>query len=980
MKKIVNTVIVLVLPVLMALSGFIYYAWVVQKRTRDAAVWIGNTNIIIDKARTVAALDMAYTNSIRDMLLMDKSTLPPLNFSPPDSMLTTLRQLEIMTKNDTPRQKVLIAMRALLLEKIEYNNQILAIAASQPAKAKQLITAPAAAEQRATLLKLFNKLLQVNRTSLLNRVGNDLHYTLYSFWTTIIISVFALILIGGEARFIYQLFRKLKARANRLQKREQSFMRLAEESEHIHYRAGIDGIFTYVSKRAAEITGYSNTELIGQHYSIFLDKEVFENLQAFYWQQIKTGEDYTSLEFEIITRSGTKKWVEQLASLVSDEKGHAKEFQCIVRDIDREKRTDDQVMYLQKRLDAILDLMPSMMFMKDMPGKFLLVNNRFTEIMQVEKNDIIGKTDAELSHYPWAARYAELDQQVIANGGRVKMEDSITVNDKTYHFLITKFPLRNAENEMIGICGIGQDFTEKADYIKAIEYAHQVSKDAVNAQEIFLANMSHEIRTPMNGIIGMTNVLLQQSQLTPSQMDYVAGIKASASLLLVIINEILDFSKIKAGKLHLQNEPFEIYEVIDSALFPLKLQAQQKGLSFFDKIDNVIPHHLLGDEIRVNQVITNLVENAIKFTPDGHIRVKVTLVREEEHTVQLGFEIKDTGIGIAADQHRHIFESFSQTHTNNAREFGGTGLGLAISKELIELQHGFITVESNINEGATFYFELPFTKNHSLPLHKNDSNKLPGSEKVLQGKTILVVEDNDINQQVAFHTLRNAGARADIVSNGKAAIEMLTFKSYNCIIMDIQMPEMDGYKTTRTIRQNGTNTCIIAMTASALKGERERCLAAGMNDYISKPFEPEELYHKILKGMGETVPDFVEKAAASKASVSPANFNAAYILMSGDSDHVKLLLEELLNTIPQKFIEMKQLTAAEKWEPLYMLAHQMKFNLEVVDMHQASNIAYSIERDARLEENTESIPTRIQTIMDIYYQYVHLVRAHIDQC
>ncbi|MGO4289225.1 PAS domain S-box protein [Chitinophaga sp. RAB17] len=981
MKKIVNTVLVLVLVVFMALAGFVYYAWIVQKRSKSASELMVQTNAMIDRVRSIAMMDNSYTNAIRDMLIMDKTTMPASSYGLPDSMKNTLKNIRDNSENDTASQKILASLETVMLEKIAYNNEIFTTAATRPALAKQLITAEKGHDLRINLMKLVTEYLGENRRKLVARVDNDNLYTWYSFLTTIIISFFTLILLLGESRYIYRLFLKLKLRTNRLYKREQSFMRLAEETELILFKSQVDGIFTSVSKRAAEMTGYTATELIGKHYSLFLDEDTHRRLEEFYMNQVKTGDDYTFQEFEIITRSGTKKWVEQMAALIYGEDGRVKEFQCIVRDIDREKRNDDQPMYLQQRLDAILDYMPSMMFIKDMPGKYLLVNNRFTEMMGVAKKDVIGKTDAELP-YDWVARYAPLDQEVLATKARVKAEDIITVNGIEYHFLITKFPLRNADGEMIGICGIGQDFTEKANYIKAVENANALAQEAINAQEMFLANMSHEIRTPMNGIIGMTNLLMQQHQLTPSQLEYTGAIKTSASHLLVIINEILDFSKIKAGKLHLQHEPFDVYEVIDNALFPLKLQAQQKGLSFFDEIDSAVPTYLLGDEIRLNQILTNLVENAIKFTHHGKVMMKVSLVEENKAaaTLKLGFEIKDTGIGIAPEQHDLIFKSFSQTHTDNARKFGGTGLGLAISKELIELQHGSIHVDSQLDEGACFYFELPFTRNKGEIINKDEKGNLIHIDKPLHGKTILVVEDNEINQQVVFHTLRNAGARTDVVNSGKGGLEMVDYKSYDCIIMDIQMPGMDGYQTTQAIRQKGIQTYIIAMTASAMKGEKERCIEAGMNDYISKPFEREDLFHKILKGLGEGVPEVSTKTAAETTAPSALNFSTVYKMMSGEKEHVKILLEDLLDSIPKKFSEMNTLVDEQDWQPLYMLAHQMKFNLNVAGLQQASNVAYTIERDARLEENLDTILPRLTEIMQIYYKHAHLIKEHIDQC
>ncbi|RFS23541.1 PAS domain S-box protein [Chitinophaga silvatica] len=978
MKKVLNTVLALVLVVVMALVGFVYYAWMVQKRSKSAAENMIETNRLIDKVRTIYLLESNYTNGIRDMLLNNNTQLAPNFLKLHDSIQFIFNSISNNPLLDSTSQKTLHIIKLIIARKKDFNQRVIDIAPSQPDLARQLITSTQGMDLRSSLITEFNHFLQINRNKLISRVDKDLHYTLYSFWTTIIISIFTLILIIGEGRYIYRLFLKLKKSANQLHKREQSFMRLAEETELIVYKSSVEGFFTNVSKRAAEMTGYSSAELVGQHYSIFLAEETFKELEEFYVNQIKNGDDYTFKQFEIITKSGVKKWVEQLATIIYGNDGKVREFQCMVRDIDKEKRNEDQFQYLQERLESIIDYMPSMMFVKDMPGRYLLVNNRFSEMMNVAKKDIIGKTDQELS-FAWVKKYAHLDEEVLTTKNRVKMEDTITVDGKDYHFLITKFPLRNADNEMIGICGIGQDFTEKTNYIIAVEEANKRGQEAIAAQEMFLANMSHEIRTPMNGIIGMTNLMLQ-NPLTPKQLNYANAIKSSATRLMSIITEVLDFSKIKAGKLSVQHEMFDIYEVINNTLLPLKLQAEEKELQFITQIDNNIPTSLVGDDVRLTQIITNIVENAIKFTEAGTIKVRASFTKKELNSRQIWiqFIVSDTGIGIAPEKHELIFKSFSQTHSDNARKFGGAGLGLAITKELLNLLNGNIELQSNLNEGSTFYFELPFdiSEDNIGDVLKNDTSLKIISP--LSGKSILIVEDDEINQQVAIELLRDAGSRPDVVSRGSLALNMLDFKKYDCIIMDIQMPEMDGYETTRRIRQKGINTYIIAMTASALKDERSRCLAAGMNDYIAKPFDPSDLFYRILKGLGEKVVE----PTPTKMIISKINehsLDVVYNMFSGNKANVIKLLKDLVKVMPQKFSELNQLASKKQWDPFYILAHQIKFNLNVAGMPEASILAQEMEMDARQNINLENMLERIQMVESIYLKNIHYVETHIAQ-
>ncbi|WP_143309567.1 hybrid sensor histidine kinase/response regulator [Chitinophaga vietnamensis] len=854
MRKIVNTVICLILAVVMFLGAFVYYAWMVQKRTRDAAA------------------------------LIHHSTL----------------------SDDTSRN----ALKAQL--------------------------------------------------------DKDIQYTRYSFWVTLMTSCFILILLAGESRYIFYLFKKIKQRVNQLQKSEQSFRRLAEEAEPIFYTATPEGYFTYISGRAEEITGYTTGELVGKHYSFLLDEATFARLQEFYVHQMKSHQDYSSQRFEIITRSGERRTVEQLASIIRQDDGKARGFHCIVRDIT--KPDDHYLDHLRERLEAVIDFTPSMMFITDMNDRYLLVNNRFAEIFQVKKYEVIGKTSAELAHYHWVSRYAGLDQQVRQTGSSASMDDPITVNGQTFHFLITKFPLRNSRDELIGICGIGQDFTEKNNYTREQIIARKAAEEAMKAQETFLANVSHEIRTPMNGILGLTNMLLQ-TPLTRDQDDFLQSIKKSASHLLVIINEILDFSKIKAGKLDIEHAPFNIRDEINDRLFSLKLQAQEKQLSFFTEVDERIPQYVIGDPVRLNQILGNLVENAIKFTDKGHVSLQLTLLGKNEDHLRIAFDVSDTGIGIAPEMQEHIFKSFTQTHSDNNRKYGGTGLGLTISKELIDIQQGSISVISDPGKGACFHVELPFIVCHFPPAPKKQPHHHI-SEKPLLGKHILVVEDNEINRQVALHALNNAGARTAAVTDGSIAVELLHFQTYDCIIMDIQMPNMDGYQATRQIRANGVDTCIIAMTASAIKGERERCLQAGMNDYISKPFEPAILYEKILSCTGCEVPVFIPVTPPPVRKTADIDIQNAYRLMDNNEESVRTLLTDLMEILPEKFREMQEAVQEQRWEDLFVLAHQIKSNLNIIRLREAVDIAATIERDARLVQHLGAIPQRIHELISVYNEYL----------
>ncbi|SHL87771.1 PAS domain S-box-containing protein [Chitinophaga jiangningensis] len=825
----------------------------------------------------------------------------------------------------------------------------------------------AAARSDAANAKLLHNYLEKNQ-----------YYTNYSFWFILMAVAVAIIFLAVEGRYIALHFRQLRERANRLYKNTQSYKRLAQQAGPIMYTSSPEGYFTYVNEGVANITGYQPEEVIGKHYSMFLDTRTYNKLQDYYVSQMKGYQDYSSIQFEIITHSGEKKWVEQMVSIIRDDNGRVTEFQCIVKELYHSKGKDYRFDYLRDRLEAVVDFTPSMMFIKDMEGRYILVNQRFTDVMQVKKEEVIGRIDADLN-YPWASRYAALDSEVISTGNAASLDDTLDVNGKQLHYYVTKFPLRNAHDEMIGVCGIAHDVTEKKNHIKALVNAQRIAEEARRAQETFLANMSHEIRTPMNGILGMTQLLRQDTQLSPTQQEFVSAIQTSATNLLVIINEILDFSKIKAGKLKIEEAPFDLRNETEKAFYPLRIQVQEKRLAFNVLIDEHIPAILIGDKIRLMQVLVNLVENAIKFTARGSVSVHLYPLATTPNEVRLRLEVTDTGIGIAPEKQQYVFESFTQSHSANNRSFGGTGLGLAICKELVELQEGEIRVVSELGKGSMFIVELPFRYDDSISPEEEKLTPQQLSSKPLLGKSILVVEDNLINQKVACHALQKGGARVHMVENGQIAVELTLQQSYDCILMDIQMPGMDGYEATRNIRKNGINTVIIAMTASALKGEKERCLEAGMNAYISKPYEQQELFSTILKATGTSMPAPQQLFTMANTPYNGPDSNYLREKVGLDDQEIILLYQDMLQEFPAKMEVLQQHVQQQDWENTFIMAHQLKTLFKLLQFNAATELCESIEVDAHLSENLATIPARVSSLVAAYNNFLPSLREAADQ-
>ncbi len=429
-----------------------------------------------------------------------------------------------------------------------------------------------------------------------------------------------------------------------------------------------------------------------------------------------------------------------------------------------------------------------------------------------------------------------------------------------FSFKINKNALAKAKSEIDKNVELNRNLEEKvfqrtAELQESLQNANiltEKAKLASKAKSNFLATMSHEIRTPMNGVVGMTDLLSGTNQ-SKEQKDYTDTIRESATDLIKIINNILDFSKIESGKMELEKARFNARDLIKKVHNILKTISDKKGLSFNCNVDRKVPSILIGDQVRLRQVLINLINNALKFTEKGSVDLNVNFIKETENQVELKLEVKDSGIGIPEDKQLLLFKSFSQVDASTTRKYGGTGLGLAISKLLIELMNGEIQFKSNVNKGTTFWANLAFEKAENQD--EQWLNNLNPKENlgVLSEKdlTILVVEDNKINQKIALRMLEKAGIKTLSAENGDQAVK--TFQQVECdlILMDINMPIMDGYQATKSIRQledaDKDHTPIIALTANAIKGYQEECIAAGMDDFLTKPINKKKLLSMILK-------------------------------------------------------------------------------------------------------------------------------------
>jgi len=599
---------------------------------------------------------------------------------------------------------------------------------------------------------------------------------------------------------------------------------------------------------------------------------------------------------------------------------------------------------------AVVEDGSDIIFVVDYTGKIHYHNTSVHETLGYRSNSLIGKNFFD---YILPETVQDLKRQIKLSEKRAYSENvefQFLSKDLSYRFL--EFNAINLKHKE-GLEGFILDCRDIAQRKENEAELVRLQK----AKEQFLANMSHEIRTPINGIVGMAN-LLGQNPSPEDRETYLSAIKHSAENLTVIINDILDLAAIESGKLKFEKIAFNLKDFLPSLISTFTYQAREKRIAVEYQIDENLNKILLGDPVRLNQILINLISNAVKFTHTGSIKVNCSAEREQKGVCWVRIEVIDTGVGIPEEKLNTIFESFSQADASVTRKYGGTGLGLTIVKQLVELQKGSITVKSTEHTGSVFTVLVPYSigKASAISLSSPKNAKALKNAKASQ-LFVLLVEDNDINRLYAKSILKNWNCFTDTAENGVVAIEKIKNHEYDVVLMDIQMPVMDGYETTKAIRMMETpqrNVPILALTANATKTDVEKCIAAGMNDYLPKPFTPDDLYRKLFKELKITPKEKTNKKPTNKATI----YNLDYLrsVSGGNEEFIREMVLTFTQTIPAVLEEMKKALENEDWEKLARMAHQIKPSFTLMGLNPLRSSILFIEENSKYSTKLDELP------------------------
>lgn len=684
-----------------------------------------------------------------------------------------------------------------------------------------------------------------------------------------------------------------------LRKSMNRFRTIIDTLEDAYCETDLDDRITYVNETFCNHLQRSQEELIGKHRRTFSAAQTIPKLETVLKDGYATGATGKIVEDEFLCKDGSILHAEVSITLQRDSNGRPVRYNYMSRDVTEKKEAKRALAQSESKYRNILESIEESYFETDLNGRVLFCNDALikhigysrSELMELSHYSYTDEADAEkvyqayLQIYQTGESITDLQYEIIhKNGEKRYVESSISL-------------MKDTDGKPVGFRGLGRDITARKHAQLELAQAKGQAEEAALAKDDFLSNMSHEIRTPLNGIIGMYNLMLD-TELTSEQADLVSAGKQSAESLLAIINDILDFTKIEAGQLDIEEIDFDLRHSIQEISILPAMQAHAKGLEFFYRIDTDVPSRIKGDPGRLRQIIMNLIGNAIKFTKKGEIVLSIRLVEDTSEKVKLRFEVKDTGIGISKADQLKLFESFQQLDASTTRKYGGTGLGLAISKRLTEMMGGQIGVESETDEGATFWFTALFEK------PANDREQPDNLIQTISDQRILIVDDNQTNLDILHGYLKQWGCDSDQATSGAMAMALMTAVArtgtpYDLVISDMRMPDIDGAELGRCIKAdpNLSDTLLIMLTSQGLRGDADRMKRIGFSACLTKPVGRSQLLNCLMavintKKSQDTTAGFIPKEE-SQAIFEAVKIPASILLVEDNRVNQKLILHML---------------------------------------------------------------------------------------
>ncbi len=640
---------------------------------------------------------------------------------------------------------------------------------------------------------------------------------------------------------------KIKETEEALRESEQSFRSLAENTPGVLYQyhyINKKGSFVYISSNAEKKIGITAEEL--ENFYSILHPDDIEREKKMRKSSIERNTPY-SFEGRFIIPGKPLIWLCIASSLSRIQNDGTLVYTGIINNITREKEAELSMQLREEKYRNIIANINLGMMEVNNDNVIDYVNQSFCDMCGYTEEELIGRKADSLFLNQDTQPVMDEKNRLRSEGRSDAYEMAVkNKNGEAKWWLISGAPRYNDAGEMVGTIGIHLDITEQKKMQSDLILARKQAEESAKSKQVFLANMSHEIRTPMNAIIGMSRQLAKTS-LTERQRTFLETIHSAADNLLVVVNDVLDLSKMDAGKLTLEKIGFCLKDVIDRAIHVVEHKAEEKGLLLnIEYYDSRITPVQIGDPYRINQVLLNLLSNAVKFTEKGAINLRCHMQSESESSQVIAIEVRDTGIGMEAEFAEKIFEAFQQEYSSVTRKYGGTGLGMHICKQLVEMMDGTIAVQSKKGVGTNISVTIEFLKGESADVQRKEI--MPFEARMLKGKKILVADDNDMNRFLISVIFQNYQSIVIEARNGKEAIDILKNETVDVVLMDIQMPVMDGLQATRYIREELKSTVpVIALTANAMKGDHEKYLESGLNSYVLKPFNEDDLIRAIIK-------------------------------------------------------------------------------------------------------------------------------------